>query len=92
VQDLILPGSKKETLHAVMLPDAPNEVVKFFSWLKTHIQLASTGMGVSLRESKSDLVRLLKQEDYDYPVYQNFIEEFENKLLNQHHENTKTDT
>jgi len=86
VEDIIKPGSKEETLNAVFLPEAPRQVIKFFNFMQSHITLQSNGMGVELRESKEGLVKLLEKEGYDYSIYQNFIDTYENKLLEQHYE------
>ena len=86
VDDLIEPGSVKERLNAVFLPAAPREAIRFFNFMQTHISLASNGMGVGLRESKEGLASLLEKEGYDYPIYENFIDSFENKLLKQYYD------
>jgi len=86
VDDLIESGSAKDRLNAVFLPPAPLEVIKFFRFMQSHITLQSNGMGVSLRESRDGLAKLMKRQGYDYEIYQPFIEEFEEKLMKQFHD------
>jgi len=86
VDNIIRPGSAEERLNAVYLPEAPPHVTKFFQFMQTHITLASNGMGVGLRENKNDIAQLMKKLGYDYAIYQNFVEDFESKLLKQHYD------
>jgi len=86
VDNLIRPGSAEERLNTIFLPNAPREAIRFFNFMQTHISLESNGMGVALRESKSDLAYLLEKEGYDYSIYQSFIDSYENKLLKQHYD------
>lgn len=86
VDDILDPGSAEEKLSTIFPPDASMHALKFFDFMQTHITLQSNGMGVSLRESRGGIVKLMEKEGYDYPIYQNFITNFENKLLAQHYD------
>jgi len=86
VENIINEGSKEETLNTIFMPPAPRQIIKFFDFMQAHITLVSDGMGVGLRETREGISKLLNESGYDYEVYQPFIEEFENKLLNQHYD------
>lgn len=86
VEDLISPGSKKETLESIFPPFAPPRVREFFNFMRTHITLESKGMGVGFRESRFSLSELLEKKGFDYRVYEVFINAFEDKLLKQYSE------
>lgn len=58
--------------------------MKFFYFLKSHISLASNGMGVSLRESRYAIAKLLEKEGFEYELYSDFIDIYENGLLEQY--------
>jgi len=62
-------------------PYAPPSVMKFFDFLRIHITLQSNGMGVGLRESRENIAKLMEREGYDYPIYINFVTDYENGLL-----------
>lgn len=85
------PSSNKERLSIVYLPVTSPLAANFFSFLQTHITLdvANVSMegivSVSFRESRYNLAKLMKQEGYDYKVYQIFVDKFEDELLKQHH-------
>jgi len=91
VEDLINPGSSEDKLNAVYLPEAPREVIRFFNFMQNHITLESNGMGVGLRENRHNIAELMKKNGYDYPIYESFIDDFEDKLLSQHYENKDKD-
>jgi hypothetical protein len=89
--NIVVPGSAKERIDTLYLPVAPRHVVNFFNFMQNHIKLDATdvSMGgtvsVRFRESRYNLSELMKEEGYDYIIHQNFINEFENKLLEQHY-------
>jgi hypothetical protein len=89
VEEIIHPNSKTETLNLVFFPPTPREVVKFFNFMQVHITLTGGDMGISFRETKYSLAKLMEKMGYDYEVYQPFIEEYEQKLLTQYHETKK---
>lgn len=85
VENLLFPGSKKETLDTVFAPHCSNDSYVMFKFLQNHISLESNGMGVGIRESKSAIANLLDKEGFDYLYMQNYVELFENKLFSQYH-------
>lgn len=84
--ELIEPNSKKDSKEAIFFPESPLHVVRFFQTMGKYITLQTSESGVSFRESKYNLIKLFEREGYDYEIYQNFIEHYEKKLLEQYHE------
>lgn len=89
VDEIITPGSQKDKLDAVYMPPSSQEAIKLFKFMQNHIELQSNGMGVSLRHDRQNISSLLEKEGFDYVMVQDFIDEYESKLLNQHYEDTK---
>ena len=73
------------------MPSIPQDVYRFFRFMREHIELESNGMGVSLRESKANIKKLLKTEGYEYKYYKDFIMQYESKLLTQYHDKQEKD-
>ena len=92
VEELITPGSKTETLNAIFLPVVPKYVLNFFNFMQDHIKLnvtdVSMGGSVSVRfkENRSGLSSLMEKEGYEYAIYRTFVDEFEDKILEQHYD------
>lgn len=72
------------------MPPSSSEALKLFKFMQNHIELESNGMSVSLRHDRQSLSCLLEKEGFDYIMVQDFIDEYESKLLNQHYEDTKS--
>ena len=71
----------------IFYPDTPSHVKKFFTLMETHIELKQDGMGgVSIRESKSDMIKILEAHNYDYELHSGFIARYENALLKQYYD------
>ena len=92
--ELVMPGSKEETINLIFLPFAPAQVINFFTFMQDHIKLDVTdvsmggSVSVRFRENRSGLADLMQKEGYEYIVYKTFVDEFEEKLLSQHYDST----
>lgn len=87
IDNIIVPDSKKETIESFYLPDTPSEPARFFRFLTDNVTLESNGMGVSLRENKYNISKLLEAEGFDYGMLKHLIDDFEGRLLSQFYEN-----
>lgn len=90
VEDMISPGIHKEKLSALIDPPCPAQVKEFFSFLREHITIESSGMGASLRENRGNLALLMERYDWDYPIYSGFISLYENALMQSYSESIDT--
>ena len=90
--DLVIPGSKEETLNTIYLPFAPPPAINFFNFMQEHIKLDITdvsmggSVSVRFRENRSGLADLMEKQGYEYTIYQTFVDKFESKLLEQHYD------
>ena len=86
-EEVLAPGSKKETTEALFPPIVPHHVKSFFDFLCHHVQLEGVGMGgVKLRESKYELSQLLSTHGYEYELYGGLARHFENEVLKQYYD------
>ena len=65
----------------------PNGVWEFWDIVETNIMLVSTGMGgVTFRDSKESTLKLVERYGYDPIIVAPFIDEYESRLLQEHHQ------
>lgn len=83
-EELVYPGSREETLAAITDPYCPPLVRQFFDFLQGHVTLQSNGMGVGLRENRSDLADIMTRFGWDYPIYHPLVDAFEEAVLDAH--------
>lgn len=91
MDNIINPGSKKETLETVYMPPSSYDAVKLFCFLRSHVTLESNGMGVSLKESRASLSELMEKEGFEYILYSDFIELYEFKVMEQYSKQRQID-
>lgn len=86
VEEMIHPGTHTEKLKALIPDPIPNNVGRFFDFIRDHITLVGNGMGVGIRENRSGIRDLMNEYGYEYPIYCGFVEFYEDALLKSHYE------
>lgn len=69
----------------------PTNVREFYNLLTSFVSLESGMDGVSFRETRAGLSKILKDNGYCSVVTSPFVDMFENKLLEQYSEDRKAD-
>lgn len=85
VADILDKGSQKEFFEAVYPPKSSNESLELYSFMKSHITLSSNGMGVYLKHDRYEISKLLEDVGFEYLMVENFIRDYEDKLLEQYY-------
>jgi hypothetical protein len=87
--DYELFGVKSETLELVIPPPSPPVVRNLYDVLTQHVVLVAGTNGVGFRETRANLIDILKEHNIDYLVVKPFIDNLEYRLISQYNEDTK---
>jgi hypothetical protein len=79
-------GVYSQVLETMIPPKTSSYAMSIYQILTNHITLSGGQMGVSFRESKSDIINILKSYDIDYRVAKPFVDEYEYRLSKQFQE------